>query len=178
MKKIFVSLLILAACFFSASALAGNAPPPQFFVGAYRIVGVDPATQEPFQGFCEIKLKGGKLEMRRFINEVWTRARLDFDSVTGDNIPILVAKFTQNGKDYVVSYDIGGDAGNYAILTGWSWIEGERRTEAGGRESLTAIHGDLRRRLLAELEAIGEDHEDAPALKKLIEAIPEDAKDN
>ncbi len=114
-----VSTLLLLSVLLAPSSRSEltSAPSLDFFAGNYRIVGVDPDFQRPFQGTCSIRVLGKTLLMTRRIQgrKVEAVGRLE---TAVDGIPVLRARFSQDGIRYEITYLIDTDLDNYARLSG------------------------------------------------------------
>jgi hypothetical protein len=139
-----IRILFLAAICFSQAAIAGAAGDLEslhgYLAGTYRLIGQAPDSDRLYRGEVIIQSAGDKLSVTRIINRkrvvgVGTVER----SAGADEADLLRVRFTENGRQYEITYLWRSDLDNYPRLSGYLYRLG-KRTAAPGLEALFIAH--------------------------------------
>lgn len=170
----FLSIGLLALL---APGVMADHPPHGFFRGDYRVVGVDPLTQQPYQGLSTIETRDDALFMVRKIGRAPEKeVQLKIHVEGPDELTSLVSRYkNKEGSEYVTHYQINGDHDNYARLTGRVYVTGHKPRIAG-LEALFFLQDDLGKELEKELKSLrmnaaAGEKKDAAPIETLLRAI-------
>jgi len=142
MKRFFSSaavLLLLSGLLVSAFAQSPDREKEDhlltFLEGTYDAVGKYPRDGAVYCGWVTLKRDHQKLLVTRVISGKRTTGAARILAVTADNIPVLQAEYSENGRRLRTTYMIHSDLDNYGRLTGQTHEVG-RETEPAGLEAL------------------------------------------
>ncbi len=95
-----------------------SAPPLEFFVGGYEILGKDLQSGRTYSGTITMVKKNGKLEVQKRVNG---KVSVGYAMIVRviDDIPALRIDFTKNDRKLSATYQLDVDWNNYARLTGY-----------------------------------------------------------
>lgn len=102
-----------------------------FLEGTYDAVGKYPQHGTTYCGVVTLKREQRKIIMTRVIQGKKTAGSARIVAVTGDNIPVLQADFTENGQTIRTTYMIHSDIDNYGRLTGRTYYTGRDKISPG-----------------------------------------------
>lgn len=182
------SLFLLPSAFLVFVFQQVNAfPSIGYFALSYRVVGVDPDTQIPYQGFCRIEMdEEGGGSMVRVINgkiRVAHFAIEDGENHEGTPIKEIIATFVEGEEAYEIIYSFQNSIDNHPLLTGTIRRVGGRNSYAEGFEMLRPIATtmDLHKSIFEELQKVQagilpREKGDPDRLQRLLEVIPKEEK--
>lgn len=102
-----------------------------FLEGTYDTVGRYPQGGTTYWGVVTLKRDHRTIKMTRIIQGKKTTGNARIIAVTGDNIPVLQADYTENGRALRTTYMIHSDIDNYGRLTGRIYYTGRDKISPG-----------------------------------------------
>ena len=181
MIRFFLTLFALSGA--AISAHAQFSPAAGFFKLSYRVVGVHPETQIPYQGFCRIEKDGeGGHIMTRIIDGKTDVAIFVVEEGKDHerNPEMRIIATLVDGEDaYEIFYSFQNSTDNHPLLTGDIRKVGGRKSYAKGFEMLRPItathdlHASLEEELLkVETGVLPREKGDPERLLRLLKIIP------
>lgn len=163
--------ILLIVIFFLPTGIgvANGGPSEGFFAGSYRVSGIAPDTQMPYQGLCEIvRDQNGRYKMIRTIGGVAVEATFsaeEHEDHEGAKRHVFVARYTEGEKTRAITY-VWAMANafvedNYGLLVGRIRVQAEGPASGAmldGFETLiptTESADAFRRRLEDEIKRLG-----------------------
>lgn len=111
-----------------------------YLAGSYTVVGKELNSKNTYLGKTVFTGNGNHLTVTRYIKGKTIRGTGKIETALGsDQAKVLRVRYTQEGKDYEITYLWHSDLDNYARLSGYLYERG-KQTDAPGLEALFIEH--------------------------------------
>lgn len=132
-------IFAIVTCLGATPADRGNeAPPADYFVGKYAVIGRTPDSKVSYSGIVKLEAQAdGRFVMIRKIggHETKGTAFLDHADPPADRPAVLRIRFEENGKEFEGTFLWRSDLDNYPRLTGFIYRRSGAKTQSAGLEA-------------------------------------------